>query len=38
MFLWDRVKFWASLWVSISLEFKDSSFFFISIDWEGAMM
>ena len=32
--LWDRIKFLASLWASVSKEFQDTSFFFILLNWE----
>ena len=34
--LWDRIKFWSSLWVSVTHEFRDYSFADILRDWKAA--
>ncbi|KAK9927793.1 hypothetical protein M0R45_024959 [Rubus argutus] len=34
--LWDRIKFWSSLWVSVTHEFKDYSLAVILRDWKAA--
>ncbi|XP_040371882.1 uncharacterized protein LOC112192237 isoform X2 [Rosa chinensis] len=36
--MWERVKFWASLWVSISKEFKDYSLSSIILNWQAAVV
>ncbi|XP_024195633.1 uncharacterized protein LOC112198748 [Rosa chinensis] len=36
--LWERVKFWASLWVSISKEFKDYNLSSIILNWQAAVV
>ena len=32
-FLWDKAYYLASLWASISEDFRDNSLFFIVLDW-----
>ena len=37
-FLWEKVRFWAALWVSTSEAFKDYSFSCILRDWRAAVV
>ena len=37
IFLWERVRLLAFLWVSVTEEFQDPSFFFIHLNWEGVL-
>ena len=34
--LWNKIKFWCSLWVSVTYEFRDYSFADILRDWKVA--
>lgn len=36
--LWERVKLWASLWASISREFKDYTLSTIILDWQAVVV
>ena len=34
--LWEKIKFWSSLWVSVTHEFRDYSLAVILRDWKAA--
>lgn len=36
--IWDRIRFWSSLWLSTTSEFRDLSLSFILSDWKAAIV
>lgn len=36
--LWERIKFWASLWASTSWEFKHYTLSTIILDWQAGVV